>query len=368
VKRLAYLSGIAGLLLFIGLVVREGLPSLLQTLTRAGWPLLLLVPLHLLPLALDAQGWRVLLEPIKRRNVTARGINTDAQGGRLPLEPVHQAQHASLLFLLWVAAVREAIGRLLPVASIGGEVVGIRLCRLRIADTTAVTATVIVEVLITLVVQYLFCGLGIVLLIVLLTHTATGLNPIWSVSAGLLLSLPIPVLVYLLLRHGAVFQRIEGWAKQLFGAQHRFTLRLDGAKLDAEIHRLFGQPLRLAHALAWQFAGYLIGTFETWFALRLLGHPASISAAIAIEALTQAARHASFLVPGGLGVQEASVMMFAYLAGVSGEIALSLALIKRMREILFGVPALLSWQWVEARQLRRVQRLSAHAAPSENNS
>jgi hypothetical protein len=40
---------------------------------------------------------------------------------------------------------------------------------------------------------------------------------------------------------------------------------------------------------------------------------------------------------------------------VGGEIALSLALIKRVREILFGVPALLSWQWVEARQLRQAR-------------
>ena len=77
------------------------------------------------------------------------------------------------------------------------------------------------------------------------------------------------------------------------------------------------------------------------------GHPVGLGAAIAIEALTQATRHATFMVPAGLGVQEAGVMLFGYLAGVSGEVALSLALVKRMREILFGVPALLSWQWFE---------------------
>jgi putative membrane protein len=327
VKRFAYLSGAAGLLLLTGLVVHEGWSALLQAFRHAGWRLLLLVPAHLVPLALDTQAWRVLLEP------------------------VDQARRAGLPFLLWVAAVREAVARLLPAAGIGGELVGIRLTQLRIADTTAVTATVIVEVLITIVVQYLFCGLGIVLM----THIAAGMTQIWTISAGLLLSLPLPVLAYLLLRHGAVFERIEGWARQLFGARNRFALLLDGAKLDAEIHRLFNQPWRLARALAWQFAGYLIGAFETWFALRLLGHPVGMDAAIAIEALTQAARHATFIVPGGLGIQEAAVMLFAYLAGVSSDVALSLALIKRVREILFGVPALLSWQWVEARKLRQTQ-------------
>jgi putative membrane protein len=324
-KRFAYLSGTAGLLLLTGLIVHEGWPALLQAFAHAGWPLLLLVPAHLVPLALDTQGWRVLLEPVDPTRL------------------------ASLSFLLWVAAVREAVARLLPAAGIGGEVVGIRLSRLRIADTTAVSATVIIEVLITIVVQYLFCGLGIVLM----AHLAAGMSQVWSISAGLLLSLPLPGLAYLLLRHGAVFERMEKWARQLLGTRNRFALRLDGARLDAELHRLFSQPWRLARTLLWQFAGYLTGAFETWFALGLLGHPVDPGAAIAIEALTQAVRHATFMVPGGLGVQEAGVMLFAYLAGVSGEGALSLALIKRGREILFGVPALLSWQWVEARRLRQ---------------
>jgi hypothetical protein len=38
-------------------------------------------------------------------------------------------------------------------------------------------------------------------------------------------------------------------------------------------------------------------------------------------------------------------------------------LIKRMREVLFGVPALLSWQWVEARQLRHSR---VFTPPEEN--
>jgi putative membrane protein len=235
------------------------------------------------------------------------------------------------------------------------------LCRLRLDDTTAVAATVIVEILITLVVQYLFCGLGIVLI----TRIAPGVGQLWTISAGLLLSLPIPVVVFLLLRHGAVFKRIETFAKQLLGVKNRFAMRLDGARLDNEVHRLFSQPGRLARTLAWQLAGYVIGSAETWFALKLLGHPVDIGAAIAIEALTQAVRHATFIVPAGLGVQEAGVMLFAHVVGVSGDVALSLALIKRMREIMFGVPALLSWQWVEARQLGPLLAMERKVALSD---
>jgi putative membrane protein len=330
-KRIACLSGLAGLLLLTALVLHQGWQPMLAAFAHAGWPLLWLLPAHLLPLAFDTQAWRVLLEQSDR------------------------AGRASFLFLLWVAAVREAVNRLLPAAGIGGEVVGIRLARLRIADTTAVSATVIVEVLITMIVQYLFCALGIVLM----AHVAAGLSQLWSILAALLVSLPLPGVMYWVLRHGSVFERLERWAGKLFGPQDRFALRLDGVRLDADIHRLLTEPWRLARALGWQFVGYLLGTFETWIALRLLGCPVSVKAALAIEALTQATRHATFIVPAGLGVQEAAVLLFGYMAGVNGDLALALALVKRMREILFGVPALLSWQWLEARQLRLARRANA---------
>ena len=329
-KRLAFLTGLAGLLLLIGLVIHAGLSDIVEAFARAGWPLLLLVPAHLIPLAFDAQGWRILLRP------------------------VDPERRATLPFLLWIASVREAIGRLLPAASIGGEVAGIRLSRLRLQDTTAVAATVIIEVLITVVVQYLFCGLGLVLII----HSAAGAAQLWTYFVGLLLSLPIPIVMFFALRHGALFERIEAIAKRLLGMESQLAMRLDGVRLDGEMRDLFNQPGRLARTLVWQLAGYVIGSGETWFALQLLGHPVDIGTAIAVEALTQVVRHATFFVPGGLGLHEAGVMLLASLAGVASDAGLSLALIKRMREVLFGVPALLSWQWVEASRLRRSRVLT----------
>jgi putative membrane protein len=322
-KRLAYLGAACGLLLLTGLVVYEGWPAIVAAFQRAGWPLLWLVPFHLVPLSFDTCAWRVLLEPADR------------------------AGRASFLFLLWVAAVREAVARLLPSVGIGGEVVGIRLARLRLPDTATVSAAVIVEVLMTIVVLYLFCGLGVALMV----RVAAGLSHVWIIATALLLSLPLPLLAYWLLRHGSVFARLQALALRLLGQQHHVALRLEGARVDAEIGAQFEHPRRLVRAIWWQLPGYLLGSFETWYALWLLGHPVGITAAIAIEALTQATRHAAFLVPAGLGVQEAAVVLFGYLAGVGGDVALSLALVKRMRELLFGVPVLLSWQWVEARLL-----------------
>jgi hypothetical protein len=55
-------------------------------------------------------------------------------------------------------------------------------------------------------------------------------------------------------------------------------------------------------------------------------------------------------------VQEAGIVIFGHMAGVGGDVALSLSLAKRMREILFGVPALVSWQVVEGRRMGLLRR------------
>ena len=321
-QRLALAGATTGLALLIALVAWEGWQDVLHAFARAGWPLLLLVPLRVATLALDAWAWRILL---------------------LPLAP---ARAPGLAFLLWVASVREAVNRLLPVAGVGGEVVGLRLARTRIPDTAGVAASLVVEVLLTIAVLYLFGGVGVVLM----AHIAAGMGEVWTIAASLLLSLPLPLLAWWLLGHGTAFQRIEHWAARLLGPR---AAALDGAALDAALAQLGGRHGRLLRALLWQLLGYVAGSVETWYALRLLGHPVDATTAVAIEALTQAARHAGFLVPAGLGVQEAATVLFGHLAGVGGDVALSLALAKRMREVVLGVPALLSWHWFEAVTVRR---------------
>src|SRR5260370_13657942 len=138
--------------------------------------MLWLVPFHALPLLLDACGWRLLL-------------------GRL----------APLRVLWWIAAVRESVSRLLPAAGVGGELVGIRLADWYVADINRVSASVIVEVLVTIVVQYAFSALGL-LLLVATTQAFAGVR---LIGLALLLSLPIPIVFFILVRRVGLFQATE---------------------------------------------------------------------------------------------------------------------------------------------------------------
>jgi putative membrane protein len=309
---------ILGLGVIILLIAREGAQAILSLLSRAGWVLFLLVPLHALPLLLDVLGWRALI-----------------------------AGRSRLTALFFIACIREAVNRLLPLGSVGGELVGIRLLAQQGFDGTMAAASVIVELAVTLATQYLFVVLGVVCLL--------RLTDAMRLSGGLLLglcaSLLLLALFIALLRNGAIFGRMERVAQRLLGLNTQASSVLfQGSRLDAAIRELFAAHGRLARTLLWQFAGLVVGCAETWLALRWLGHPVGFAAALALESLTQAARHLFFLVPAGLGVQEAGLIGVGHVLGIGTDVAIALSLAKRMREILFGLPALVAWQWIEGRR------------------
>jgi len=320
---LAWARWPAAIGLLIVFAVREGFGDVLRGVPQAGVTMLWLVPFHALPLLLDACGWRVLL-------------------GRV----------APLGVLWWIATVRESVSRLLPAAGVGGELVGIRLAHWYIADINRVSASVIVEVLVTVVVQYAFSALGLFLLVAS-TQAFAGVR---LIGLALLLSLPVPVVFFILVRRGGLFQALEKQAARWLGSSHRLLSKLDGVRLDREIDLLMRRPALLACAFAWQLGGYMLGALEVYWALAFFGHPVSVASALAVEALTQAVRHAAFFMPAGLGVQEAAIMVLAHMAGMDRQAAIALALVKRMREVLFGCIALAGWQLAEMRRTSRTSR------------
>jgi putative membrane protein len=316
-----------GLALLIGLVIRADLAAIVQILALAGWKLLWLIPYRALYFLLYAVGWLILLRPYD------------------------QQRQVGLGYLFWVTSVREAVDRLLPVASIGGSVVGIRLMRWRRLAAVPVSATVIVEILLTLCVLYLFTALGLYLLFDL--HTIG--QEYRHLLLAFLLTLPAPLAIALLLRYGSVFARLQRALRPLLGVS---ALSDEAIALDRELRACLSRGWALLGVASLQLGAVASGAFEIWFVLRLCGHPVGVGAALMLESLIQALRHLAFFIPAGLGVQEAGLVLFGHVLGISSELALAVSMAKRMREILCGVPPLLSWQWLEGR------RLASHRTPA----
>ncbi len=314
----SYTAGLLGLALLVVLIVQADPAAMAHTLGSAGWSLLWLIPYRIVFYSLYAVGWLLLLHP----------YDPDRRAG--------------FGYVFWAAAVREGIDRLLPVASVGGSIVGIRLIRRRGVATAGVSAGIAVEMVSTLIASYFFTAVGLLLLA---EFSMTG-QQYHRVLMLFLLTLPIPVVTVLLLRSGSLFGRLHALLRPLLGEG---ALAGGAASLDRELHASFRRRWRLLMVCALQFAALLSGTFEIWFALRLFGHPVAWGEALVLESMTQAARHLAFVVPAGLGVQEAGLVLFGHALGINSELALAVSMAKRMRELSWGIPALISWQLLEGR-------------------
>jgi putative membrane protein len=325
VKLAAYSGGLLGLSVLIVLMVRSDFTGMWETLRSAGWSLLWLTPYRMLFFLLYALGWRSLLRPY------------DPQ------------RRAGLGFLFWVTTVREGIDRLLPVASVGGGIAGVRLAGWRGIPTTGAAATIAAEIVLTMAALYVFTAVGLFIL----SDLGASHETLRHVLIALVLSLPMPVVTGLLLRYGSVFGRIEAFLRPMVG-ESAFS---DGAAaLDHELRACLSRGRSLVFAGLLQLIAFFSASFEIWFALRLFGHPVDAPAAIMLESMTQAMRHLAFVVPAGLGVQEGMFVLFGHVLGISSELALAVSMAKRLREVLCGVPALVSWQWAEAARLRTAVR------------
>jgi putative membrane protein len=303
-----------GLAVTVALIIREGAGSIATLLKHAGWSLLLLVPLHTVPLLLDVMGWRVLIL------------------GRSRILP---------LFL--IASIREAINRLLPAANVGGELVGIHLLSRQGTGGTAAASSVIVEILLNLISQYLFLTLGVACLMQITGSVKVTGALLITIAGGL----PPMLLLVWLLRSGTLFAAISRLASRILRSNGRhFGVLTQLALVDTAIRDLTSANERVLRTIAWQLAGLIAGCSETWLSLRWLGHPVSVAAALALESLTLAARSVVFIAPAGLGIQEASLIGVGHVLGLGSDVAITLSLAKRMREILFGVPALVLWHWM----------------------
>jgi putative membrane protein len=308
-----------GLGLVIALVAIPGAGAIASLLAGAGWKLMLLAPLQAVPLLLDAMGWRSVIL------------------GRIQLP-----------WLFLIACIRQAINRLLPVANVGGEIVGIRLLMQRGVDGASAGASIVVELLLSLFAQYAFVAIGAVCLY---SHAGNA-RAIQLLGIGLAASLPPLILMMAIARHGRVFHRVEQLVKRLLRRWLNDHRGFDhGAQVDVAVRETLAARGRVSRALGWQITGLVAGCSETWFALRWLGSPVSFSDAIVLESLTQAAKSVFFMVPSALGVQEAGLIGVGLLLGLGSDAALALSFAKRSREVLLGVPSLVAWQWIEGRRI-----------------
>lgn len=289
--------------------------------------------------AFAAAGWGVLVV------VVLRGIAVSGAGlGWFFLFP--RALRPTVWTCVLIRFLREGANALLPITQIGGEVIGARVLALRGAAASLAAASVIVDVLVQAVTQFLFAAAGLATLAAMRDGGAVR----GTVAIVIVFAVPALGGFYLVQRPVGqrlvklLLQRALGEREWLsFGAIDALYVRLGSIYAN----RRGVITAALIHSSVWLF-----GALEVWAILAFMGYPSGYPEALVIESLMQAIRGAAFAIPGALGAQEGGLIALCAIFGVPPEAAIAMSLIKRVPDLVFGLPSLLGWQMLEGQAFR----------------
>jgi putative membrane protein len=321
IKPVVYLLSLGGVVLFIVLLIREGAGQVGLAITRAGWGLLAVILYHLLQTLSDAAGWLVLI----------------------PKE--HRVSLSKSVFLNWIG---ESINNLLPTGRVGGDIVITRIAAIWGIPLKVATAVMIVDITIGVVTKVIYIVPAGILLIAKTGRADLTLATFVAMITGALAAAGF----YAVQRLG-IFRWTAIFASHLARSPGRNSLVQSGEALDQTIALVYAQRRGVAGCYFYWILSWFIASGEIWLSLWALGLQSTFATAVILESAALVARSAGFLVPGALGVQEGGYILLGGLLGIPGEIAFALSLIRRMRELALGIPALIAWQLAEATRLWR---------------
>jgi len=312
------ITALAGLLAAILLIGYHGFIAVSDLLLTVGWGMVVISLFHLLPVTLSSLAWRQVL-----RNTWSK----------------------SLLVFFWARSVREAVGSLLPVMQVGGELVGARILTFHGAKAGIAGASVVVDLTLESITQFFFTLLGLLLLVLLGGSQQTVR---WA-AAGLVLA-ALALAGFVIAQHKGMFKLLENFIEKIAGKWEWLSLgKIDN--LHDTIQQLYRERRVLLAAGATHLLSWIISVTEVWLALYFMGSPISFLEALILESLSHAVKSAAFVIPGALGVQEGAYMLLGEMLGLTPEMGLALSLVKRVRDLLLGIPALLGWQAQESGRL-----------------
>lgn len=315
--------GVGGAVVIV-LVAWFGAKAIGREVWQAGWAIPATVILHAVQLWLSAAAWRLTI-----------------------------GKPAVTLRIRWI---RESVNSLLPVAQLGGNLVGIRLLMQRGVSGALAGAGTTIDLTIEAMTQFLFTLAGIATLGAMnggaINGGAAQSIPHWGawLDGGLAL-MAAGLVGFVLAQRAGLMRLVEAMASRL--ARVFPSLSVEGVRgLHTELMRLQQDRGALLCATSLHLLAWSLGVAETWIALAAMGIETSAAQALVIESLGMAVRSAGFAVPGALGIQEAGFILVCGLFGIPADQGIALSMLKRMRELVIGVPGLIAWQWGEGRRLR----------------
>jgi len=295
---------VVGLALLSWAVASVGWTAIWRELQQLGWWLVPIVMLYLVVFGLDTWGWRY------------------AFTGR------YEAPWRTL-FLTRLAG--EAINYVTPLAWVGGEPVKAYLLKRGhgVPMTEGVSSVVIAKTTLAIgLLIFALCGIGLALWQAPLSVTLARLA--WCILG----TLGVLVTLFLLAQHWGMFRRLGPVVR--------------GGEVDTAIRQFYrSQRGRLVLSVGFHFLGWVAGMAEVWLILQCLGMPITLVQAWIIESLWQLLRAGAFLIPAGLGAHEGGILLIFLSLGLSSPTGLAMAVVRRIRELVWTAVGLVVWSGYE---------------------
>jgi len=324
-----------GLALFAGFLHRAGPGEIWHTVSRLGW----LAPLALVPYALtygaDTLGWDCAFGSRNRHGLGFR----------------------QLYRIRWAG---EAVNNVVPSASVGGEAIKVYLLCKRGVSVDDATSSVIAGRTVQTLTQVAFFALGSAAFL----HVA-GNEP--GLRAGMAIALAVSVAavatLFWLQTHGMftlvlrLLDRVHWRSARLEGKRERLQ------RIDRQVLAFYRNDREYFLMSAGAYlAGWFLDSLDVIVVAFLLGLPITWFQALAIESFISIAKLTGFLVPGALGVQESSIALLCYWAGMPEAFGPAYAIVRRGRDVVFASAGWLLLYAEETRLRGFAARISAESS------
>ena len=302
-------ASVIGLLLLAHLVRRAGPSSLLEGIASVGWGLVLVIALAGLAQIVRTWAWRSTLLDIRHQPSFGRMLAL-----RLASEAAGQ-----------VGVFGQVFGDTWRVAGLGAEVpLAARITSVALDRALFTLSSTIVTIAGILSLAFLlplpgklslYAKIFGFVLVAIVGLTVIAVRRRWPVISG-----PARALG----RIGTIGRWVE--------SKREAIQSVEDSLLDFFHH----SPAAFRESLVFQMAGQVAAVLEVYLILRLMGCPASVFSALAIEGLTKLVNAVGMINPGNVGTYEGGNMLFAQLMGMSGTVGLTLGLIRRVRALFWA--------------------------------
>ncbi len=326
-KIASYIGLVVGLAVMTGLIAWQGVMEIAGLLIASGWALLWVPVIWIPSILMNARCWQLLFAP-----------------GYGPT--FGQAFYAQ-----WMG---RAVNTLLPVASIGGEVVKAHTLILWGIDAAHASASAVVDKTIQALTIILWGTVGTILLAYLALDDELAMS---ILVGGAILGAGIAGFV--VVQRAGMFLFMAKSAHWVTQSDFFGDLIETAGDVDRAVNDLYRLRGRVAIATLWRLVALVSQTGEVWLAAYLLGYPIGIVEALLLKSLSGTISDFAFVVPNSYGVQEGAFVILGGLIGLSPEVSLAISLAIRIRELLIDVPGLALWQHNEGRTFFRRRRSAA---------